>query len=430
MSRKTTRNRAYQQMYAIMNARGTAKRYKTFKPDRGVIELLIDSGGGQMEYAPLDELANEIIKVAHAGKDIDIGPSEARPMAHWWAVINHDQAGLKELPAPIGMRSDGRMCFHRLPFDYMPYEKHKPPMHFLEFCGRCSDPLVLQAFIGSLFMGASYRQQYLYLFGEGNDGKGTLFNLLERMLGQTFTGEDVPEKISPFWSSGLIGKRLCVFPDLENPNFPVSPRFRKLTGDDPIRVEEKFKKSYNTKIFTKFIFASNDELQMTAKKADQRRALYIALESFKGPTDTSYLEKLWAEVPAIFALCIDTYRRLCPDDGPIPQNIKEPIDFQRSCENEAFFSRYFNNSPSGQITGAQWQRAMADYFRRRPTDVENRILLNALKEKGCIRKRISSGYIIKGISMKSGLQVVHEGGLWPSGDMSAADKAKSKKDRR
>lgn len=408
------KNKPYQLMYQFLNATGINKRYRTYKACPGTIELLYDRGGGELEYVPIDELANEIIKIMHVGKEIDLGPADARPMAHWWVVNNYDEAGLRELPAPILGKTDKGYCFKRLPFDYKPNGMHKDPVHFLEFCGRSSDPEVLQAFIGSIFVEKSYRQQYLYLFGEGSDGKGTLFNLLERMLGQTFTAEDVPEKVAPFWSSGLIGKRLCVFPDLERPGFPMTPRFRKLTGDDSIRVEEKFKKQYSTKIFTKFIFASNDELQMTSRKADKRRALYIALKSFRGSADNHYLEKLWEEAPAIYALCMDVYRKLCPKHGPVPQQAIDTITHDTEIETDAFFSRYFNSAPKGHITGADWQRAQQHFFGRKPNSQENQMLLEALKKRyGGNKIRRSQGIVVTGITKKSHMQLVHEGGNWP-----------------
>ena len=406
--KSTPKCRPYQRMYEFMQRGRIGSSYYTIKAGPGAIEILKNVGNGVVEYVPLDEVADEVIKLCHLSKDMDLGPSDARPMAHWWSVINNDNHGLKEIPPPVVDAKYIGLAFRKLPWKYEQYDTLKKPMHFLEFCNRTSDPEVLQAYIGSLFVPNSYRQQYLYLFGAGNDGKGTLFNLLERMLGQTFTAEDVPEKIAPFWTSGLIGKRLCVFPDLEDPGFPVTPRFRKLTGDDLIRVEEKFKKSYSTRIFTKFIFASNDELQMTAKKADQRRALYIALDSYKGPTDTRYIDKLWAEAPAIYALCLEKYRKLCPKDGPILQSVKEPIHFERENEMDLFFNKYFEPDPKGKLRGAEWQRAKHDYFKRKPTAKEDRLLIDEAKARGYQKARDSKGNYILGLKKKSSLVIIHE----------------------
>ena len=194
----------------------------------------------------------------------------------------------------------------------------------------------------------------------------------------------------------------------------MTPRFRKLTGDDSIRVEEKFKKQYSTKIFTKFIFASNDELQMTGRKADKRRALYIALKSFRGVADNHYLEKLWEEAPAIYALCMDVYKRLCPKHGPVPQQAIDKIQHDTECETDAFFSRYFNSAPKGEITGADWQRAQQHFFGRKPNSQENQMLLEALKKRyGGNKIRRSKGIVVTGITKKSHMQLVHEGGNWP-----------------
>ena len=411
---KYKKNKPYQLMFNFLNAAGFNKRYRTYKACPGTIELLHDRGGGEMEYVPLDELSNDIIKILNSGKDIDLGPADARPMAHWWVVNNFSADGLKELPVPVMTKTEKGLCFKRLHFDYRPYKLHAEPVHFLEFCGRSSDPDVLQAFIGSIFVPNSYRQQYLYLFGEGSDGKGTLFNLLDRMLGQTFIAEDVPKEVAPFWSSGLIGKRLCVFPDLERSGFPMTPRFRKLTGDDSIRVEEKFKKQYSTKIFTKFIFASNDELQMTSRKADKRRALYVAMKSFRGQADNQYLDKLWEEAPAIYALCLDKYNKLTTKHGPIRQEAVDELQYDVDCETDAFFDRYFNSSPKGHITGADWLNAQKHYFKRSPNGQENQMLLGALKKRyGGSKIRKAQGIIVTGITKKSHMQLVQDGGNWP-----------------
>lgn len=411
MSRDKSKSQPFHDMYMLLNRKGLAEKYKTYKPGPGSIDLLyVNSDTREVEHCPLEELANEVIILAHRHKDVDLGPADARPMAHWWTVINNLEKGLKQHPLPVCERSAKELTFRRLPWDYIPYEKHKAPMHFLEFCNRCSDPDTLQAFIGSIFVPTSYRQQYLYLFGHGNDGKGTLFNLLHKMLGNTFIAENVPSKDAPFWSSAFIGKRLCVFPELEDVSFPSTERFRKLTGDDLIRFEEKYKNVSYGKIFTKFIFASNDELSLTRRKADTRRALYIALESYKGETDNRYLDKLWEEAPAIYALCLEKYRLMCPNDGPIVQSthLKQQLEFDYANEMDRFFGTYFEEAPREFITGSQWQAAKQHYFGRKPTAQEERLLKDELLNRQYIRKKVTSGWVIYGLRKKSSLAIISE----------------------
>jgi len=404
---RPAKNRTYQNLYTILNQAGFAKRFKTFKPCAGTIELLSDRGGGEVEHVPLDELANEIIRIAQIGKDIDLGPSDAKPMAHWWVVNNYAEAGLKVPPAPILSKSQKGLCFMRLPFDYVQSGNLPIPYHFQEFCGRSNDPEVMKAFIGSLFVAESYRQQYLYIFGRGGDGKGTLFNLLEKMMGQTFTAEDVPEKIAPFWTSGLIGKRLCVFPDLEDPKFPFSSRFKKLTGDDAIRVEGKYKDKYTAKISTKFIMASNDQMKNLTERADERRALYIIMKPFTGAANPNYLEFLWSEAPSIYSQCIEAYRRECPNHGMIYQGRRAPIVEVQETIEDIFFTKFFTIEPRGMVIGKDWVAAKAKFFGRKPTKEEDKLLEAALLKRGCTYKRESTGMVARGIQHRSALSMVH-----------------------
>ena len=411
-SKSKTKN--HREIYRRLKELGLQNKYLTYKPGPGSIDILqIKEATGEVEFVPLEELTNEIIKLAHFNKGVDIGPSDARHMAHWWTVINHQESGLKDLPQPICTKSEKVLAFRRLPFDYISYQTQKAPRHFLELCNRMSDPDTFQAFIGSIFVPESYRQQYLYLFGHGNDGKGTLFNLLNRMLGQTFVAEDAPDNSSPFWASVLVGKRLCVFPELDDPKFPLTARAKKMTGDDSMRIEEKFKKAHHMRIFTKFIFASNDELQITKRKADRRRALYIGIKSFTGTGDPNYLDKLWAEAPAIYALCVEKYHQICAGHGAIPQHTekKTTIDFDHENEMDRFFNKYFEPSPTGKITGAQWQAAKYDYFGRKPSRQEESILKEELVERKYDRVKKTEGWFIFGLKHRSRLAIIHDNHL-------------------
>ena len=183
-----------------------------------------------------------------------------------------------------------------------------------------------------------------------------------------------------------------------------------MTGGDLVRVEEKYKSPVYAKLFTKFIFASNDELSLTGRKADMRRALYVAIDSFEGETDTLYVDKLCAEAPAIYALCLEKYRQLCPNHGPINQSAKNKestkFDFENSID--AFFSSYFVFSPKAQITGKEWLDAKVHHLGgRKPGKEEEEIFRQALLTKNLERKRTGSGWIVKGIRKKSSVEIYH-----------------------
>ncbi len=225
-------------------------------------------------------------------------------------------------PKPWTFKSSTELAFARLPWDPEP----GPTPTWDSFLVRSSDPNALKAYLGSLFVDESDRQQYLWLYGEGNDGKGSLFRFLHRCFGSAFANEYAPGKnVSQFWTSGLLNKRVVAFPDCNNYDFVTSGLFKSLTGGDPVRVERKGDPAFTALIHAKFLFGSNEYPKVSGEKSDIRRLIFIEMTSMTNDPDPKFESRLWDEGGRFIHACLEAYRNACPDHSIIRVDV-EAVD--------------------------------------------------------------------------------------------------------
>lgn len=229
---------------------------------------------------------------------------------------------LSYYPKSVALKEDPSYCFYRLPWSLNTPAKLEGCELFSELLGRCNNSEALLAWIGSLFVPEAYRQQYVWMYGEGMNGKGTLMRLLHKALGQRaamFTEAGTKNKpVSNFWTSSLIGKRLIMFEDCNNHNFVLTGLFKTLTGNSTIRTEGKNKPERNDPFDGMFMFASNDMPNISSQKSDLRRCIFVEIAPIKGEHDPWYEEQLWQELPKFLAVAVSFYREKCPAYGVIP----------------------------------------------------------------------------------------------------------------
>lgn len=177
--------------------------------------------------------------------------------------------------------------------------------------------------VGSLFTGGTDKSQYLWMYGDGGNGKSTVLRVFQKAFGHVMASEDVPVehgkvKVDKFWSACVEGKRLVAFPDCGAPTFPTLATFKAMSGDDMIRVEAKYGKTRYIKSDAKFIFTANVLPDISTCRSDQRRAVICHIGPINGEPEPSYEERLWQEFPAFLGYCIDNYAEHCPGNGIVP----------------------------------------------------------------------------------------------------------------
>ena len=214
---------------------------------------------------------------------------------------------LAEKPPMLGLQENAdQLCFHRVPF--LLDDSQDTPL-FDEMMNRTKNNRALRLFIGSLFVPGSDKSQYVWLFGAGKNGKGSLTRLLERCLGRCYATESIPDKRNRFWTHGLVEKRLVVFSEGESSDagFPSSGFFKSLTGGDSVRIEEKGGAVYTAPLDCKFIFLNNNMPILENNMADTRRAIFCEMGPIKDTEMHDYEVKLWAEAPGIIGKCFMEY---------------------------------------------------------------------------------------------------------------------------
>ena len=276
-------------------------------PDGPRIPVRLDRG--VVNFCSEENITSYILQ-AVKGYGFSFTAKNAKEAMDYWRLFKPPI----EEPKIVRMLSDDGLCFHRLLFD--PNENMPTPL-FDAFLARTTNSEALKIFIGSLFVDEADRQQYVWLYGQGLNGKGTLLRFLDKCLGPAYFSTEPPTRDDKFWNYSLLGKRLVAFPDINNSRFPASQKFKMLSGDDKVPIEPKGKQAYNAKLSCKFIFASNERPDISSQKSDMRRAIFCEIGEIS-KVEIGYETKLWAEAPGIVGKCIKAYTEKCGEHGPIP----------------------------------------------------------------------------------------------------------------
>lgn len=240
---------------------------------------------------------------------------------------------------PVLQLSEPGYTWHRLPFDFVPGDCPT----WMELINRMTNASALVAWIGSLFDPQADRQQYVWLQGDGGDGKGSMVRALEKAIGPSFGSEVVPKLENQFWTSGLLGKRLVVFPDTNKYGFPATGLFKSLTGGDMIRIERKRADSFTAHINCKFMFLSQFKPLLSNNTADLRRIIYCEVGRPSVDFGPRYEELLWEEIPEFLSLCLNQYRKVTQPRRPIPVDSSQAQDLLSisNTEYETVWERHF-----------------------------------------------------------------------------------------
>lgn len=333
------------------------KLFDELWPDRYV--RMIDRMGSIRTYEVTSEntlrtifqekiISDAVVELSKHG--FPVSPRKTIDLVGYWASFLKE---ISENQPLLLFKSDQRLCFNRTDFDPAP----GPTPRFDNFISRIKNGEELMAFLYSLFLPESDRQQYVWIWGSGGDGKGAIARFLRLILGSGFCSERAPssQNTDKHWTSGLLGKRLAVFPDTNATTFVRTDLFMELTGGDPTKIEEKFKQSFTTLLNVKFLFLSNSIPQISNQKSDKRRAIVCHISELKSAVDPNYENDLFQERAAVFHKCKMAYEKLVVGNGPIKVDNEYLRDVTDDYESpiEGIFKRHFKVKEGAKLTPDQ-----------------------------------------------------------------------------
>lgn len=273
--------------------------------------VLRDIGDGVVIVSSRDAVAEDILNyVMTLGEEFALDWRGCQAAADYW------MREAPALPQPPHFRwlSDPGLTFNRLPWEQGVIGK-TPTWDGL--LARMSNADAFRQWIGSLFVPEANHQQYVWLMGQGGEGKGSIDRFLHRVMGYGYRSEEPPQNSDRFWTYFLIGARLVTFADCNAKGFPASGRFKSLCANDAVRCEEKGGRCFTTRLGARFAFYSNERPSLSTERADMRRIIYCELEEHGAAIDPHFEAKLWEEGGAFIAACLAAYHQACPQHGPI-----------------------------------------------------------------------------------------------------------------
>lgn len=342
------------------------RRFHVVETAPGVRRVVEELGDLVVRDVNPEAVTNAI--VGYAARDLAGRPgftfdvrSSRNAMEYWRAIVD-------PVPEPPAVRwaDEEGLTYSRLPWrlEASPPPDAATPL-FNELFGRITNAPALIEWIGSLFDQAADRQQYVWLFGQGQNGKGALLRFLAKVLGHAFRAKQPPSQTDTHWTSGLIGARLVAFPDCNAYGFPATGLFKSLSGGDLVDINPKFERSYTAELSCKFLFLSNERPQLSSERADMRRAIYCEVAPIPLDPDPAYEAALWAEGGHFLSRCIYNYRTHYPHGGPIKVETAELEDWVANVEErwEALAAEHLVIDPEECCLQTQWVSWCQDHLK-------------------------------------------------------------------
>lgn len=321
------------------------KRFLVLEPKPGISIPLLVHDDESVTITTRSDIANEIARYCDGPlsnkPEFTIKPKLAREAADYFLSVQQP-TDPEEIKTTRWMDEPG-LTYRRLPWKK---ETGDTPT-WNKLLTRMSNNQAFIDWIGSLFFAEAHRHNYIWIYGEGSDGKGAINRFLKEVFGTAYRSKTPPTtdrsgSVDKFWAYNLISARLAVFPDCENTTFTTSGFFKSLTGGDPVEVEAKGSMGFTADLKTRYAIFANCKPAIMSAKSDIRRIIYCEME----PTEQDWkgVEKaMWEEGGYFLSQCIDNYLSKYPEHGPLQTD--NSALFGVIAENEQhlenFFDEYF-----------------------------------------------------------------------------------------
>lgn len=226
---------------------------------------------------------------------------------------------------------------------------------FIKNCGNNGDSLM--AFTYSLLEKDCKSQQYLFLKGHGQDGKGSYTRWLDKIFNDQVVGLNTQDK---YWPAACVGKRVGTFSDINNTAIVMSSTFKQVTGQDKVSIEQKYETAYSTTLDTKFILTTNRSINIINDNAEKRRVILINMLSSMDIPD--FEQKLHDETASFLFKCRQAYNLLYDIKTKTISCNYDDFEAETSSfeeANEVLFESLFDLDPKSHVTAKEFQDSVS-----------------------------------------------------------------------
>lgn len=151
--------------------------------------------------------------------------------------------------------------FTQIPVEYDPEADSDVLHEFLDniFCHNTKVKDLFFEIMGDCLLTKPINQKAFIFFGDGSNGKSSLFFLMEKFLGARNVSHIAIDSLAEKFSTAeLQFKCANICDDLNYKAITDSGTLKKLITGDPIQVERKFEKPFSFKSYATQIFATNE----------------------------------------------------------------------------------------------------------------------------------------------------------------------------
>lgn len=248
-------------------------------------------------------------------------------------------------------------------------------------------------------------QKFLLICGHGGTGKSTLLKLIEEIIGKSNVSsvslQGLQDRFAP---AELFLKQANICADIPLTALSEVDMIKKLTGEDTISADRKFKNAYTFRSYARLFFSANDIPYIAEKtNAFYRRMLILKMDHSPKVVDPYLFDKLRAEIPHIITRAVE---ELYCSGGEIDvsENCKTAVQAARKGSDtiEAFICDRCEIGDKFRSDAAELYRIYQNYCTlEERKSVTRRTFYSELDKRGYERRRGKSNYDIVGIRLSS-----------------------------
>lgn len=284
------------------------------------------------------------------------------------------------------------------------------------FCGDQELKSYVQQLVGLAAIGGVFAENLIIAYGEGRNGKSTLFNVIARVLG-SYSGSlsaDVltnscRRNIKPELAE-LRGKRLVIASELEEGNGLNTAVLKQLCSTDPIYAEPKYRRPFSF-IPTHLAVLCTNHLPSigTMDTGTWRRIKVVPFNAvIQGDSEVkNYTEYLFKSAGGAILKWIMDGSKMVIENGykiEAPDAVKSVVEEYRATNND--FQEFLDSCcnvgdgysiPSGELYTAYRSYATSQGFF--PKNKQN--FYSNLERAGFSKRRVTRGVVVMGLTLKT-----------------------------